>query len=128
MSSLKITNDILLAVPQRFPDSRVWRNNRLVARDAKRTISAGVDGQADISGILAPKGKRLEIEVKAGKDRSSDAQRDFGAMITRAGGVYVIVCTDHRTVAKEADLALIEGGYGVVLGVESLLLWLDAFV
>jgi len=127
LTSTALTNDILLKIPQRFPDSRVWRNNRLVARDAKRTISAGVDGQADISGILAPKGKRLEIEVKFGKDRSSDVQRNFGTMITRAGGIYIIVCTDERTCMKECLFA-IDGGYGVVLGTEELMLLLDTFV
>jgi hypothetical protein len=56
-----------------------------------RRVQAGIDGQADISGIVGPSGKRLELEVKCGKDRQSLEQIAFERMIRERGGVYVLV-------------------------------------
>lgn len=55
-----------------------------------RRVSAGIDGQADISGIVGPSGKRLEIEVKAGKDRMRPTQNAFRHMMATHGGIYII--------------------------------------
>jgi len=46
-------------------------------------------GTADISATV--KGRSVKIEVKIGKDRQSDAQKDYQAQIEKAGGVYIIV-------------------------------------
>jgi hypothetical protein len=85
-----ITAGILLAIPERFPGSRAWRNNAVVANIEGRVIRAGIKGQADITGILAPSGRRLEIEVKAGKDRMRPEQIAFRDAVMAAGGVHVI--------------------------------------
>lgn len=96
-----ITAGLLEELPKRYRFMRVWRNNRVktmaIGRGGQpRMISAGVDGQADISGILAVPtpggliGIRLEIEVKAGKDKQSDAQKNFQRMIEGFGGIYIL--------------------------------------
>jgi hypothetical protein len=47
-------------------------------------------GEADIDGIVGPHGRRLAIEVKAGRDKQSEAQRSFQKMIESHGGIYII--------------------------------------
>ncbi len=90
----KITAELLIEIPKFF-HCRVWRNNRVKAmvtgRGGKpRMVDAGIDGQADISGILAPSGKRIEVEVKAPGDRQSEVQKAFQAMIQSHGGIYIV--------------------------------------
>jgi hypothetical protein len=48
----------------------------------------GTKGTADISATI--KGKSIKIEVKYGKDRQSEAQKEYQATIERSGGVYFI--------------------------------------
>ena len=48
----------------------------------------GTNGTADISATI--KGKSIKIEVKYGKDRQSEAQKEYQATIERSGGVYYI--------------------------------------
>lgn len=128
MTANAITREILLAIPQRIPGARAWRNNTgaavpyaaiqaairlLVAGRVEeclqhlrhqRPIAFGIAGQADITGILPPDGRRLEIEVKADGDRHREAQQVFGSMVQRCGGVYVV--------ARSVDEALkvLKGG------------------
>lgn len=49
----------------------------------------GTVGSADISATI--KGRAVKIEVKIGKDRQSEAQRQYQAAIEQAGGLYFIV-------------------------------------
>ena len=55
----------------------------------KRIPSSGTKGTSDIKAII--QGRMVAIEVKIGKDRQSEAQKDYQAMIERAGGIYWIV-------------------------------------
>jgi hypothetical protein len=48
----------------------------------------GTNGTADISATI--KGKSVKIEVKYGKDRQSEAQKDYQLTIERSGGIYYI--------------------------------------
>ena len=50
--------------------------------------TTGTKGSADISATI--NGRSVKIEVKAGRDRMSAAQRQYQADIEKAGGVYVI--------------------------------------
>lgn len=54
----------------------------------KRIKSSGTNGTSDLKAIIF--GKMIAIEVKFGKDRQSQAQKDYQAMIERAGGIYLI--------------------------------------
>jgi hypothetical protein len=112
----KLTADLLIAIPQRFPHLRVWRNNRLNAmvtgREGKmRRVNAGVDGQGDISGVAGVSigtvlaGVRIEIEVKAGRDKQSDKQKAFEHLMRSHGAVYLI-CRDVEQCLTELGAAL----------------------
>jgi len=46
------------------------------------------NGTADISSII--NGKSVKIEIKIGKDRQSQAQKDYQTATERAGGIYLI--------------------------------------
>lgn len=48
----------------------------------------GTVGSADISATIG--GRSVKIEVKIGKDRQSEAQRQYQAAIEQAGGLYYI--------------------------------------
>ena len=88
-----LTAMILIEVPKRFPaGTRCWRSSVLVGRALHddRILRAGLKGQSDISGIMAPSGRFLAIEVKVGKDRMRTHQEAFRSMILRAGGIHVI--------------------------------------
>lgn len=47
------------------------------------------NGTADISATI--KGRSVKIEVKIGKDKQSEDQKDYQAEVERAGGIYIIV-------------------------------------
>ncbi len=48
----------------------------------------GTDGTADLSCVIA--GKPVKIEVKIGRDKQSDKQKQYQASIEKAGGLYFI--------------------------------------
>jgi hypothetical protein len=54
----------------------------------KWTPGQGTKGTADISATI--RGRSVKIEVKYGKDRQSDAQKQYQEMIEKAGGTYYI--------------------------------------
>jgi hypothetical protein len=85
----ELVHDILLALGA-LPDARIWRNSVGAARplhNPARVLRFGLKGSADISGIVLPFGRRLEIEAKTGSGQPSKEQRSFLAMINRMGGV-----------------------------------------
>lgn len=55
--------------------------------------SKGAKGSADIAATIPPLGRRLEVEIKYGKDRQSDFQKDFQKEVESMGGIYIIVKT-----------------------------------
>jgi hypothetical protein len=57
----------------------------------KRIKSSGTKGTSDLKAVLY--GRMIAIEIKFGSDRQSQAQKDYQAMIERAGGQYWIVKT-----------------------------------
>lgn len=83
------------------PQVRLWTNNRGVAKFGDRHVMFGVKGQADLSGILAPNGRRLEIECKSPDDEQSEDQKHFEAMISRFGGLYILAFS-----LRDCDIAL----------------------
>ncbi len=54
----------------------------------KYTPSTSTKGSADISAII--KGRSVKIEVKFGKDKQSDAQKQYQLAVESAGGIYYI--------------------------------------
>jgi hypothetical protein len=113
MTANQITAELLLRIPERLPSVRVWRSNRIKAKAVgrggrMRMVNAGIDGQADITGIARVRygglskmaGVRLELEVKAGRDAQSEVQKNFQKMIEDLGGIYLL--------ARDVDRALEE--------------------
>ncbi len=80
-----------------LPGCWCWRSNTGVARGHVRF---GLPGQGDISGLLSPHGRRLEVEVKDAKGKQNPAQVEFQRRIEERGGLYVL--------ARDVDQALVE--------------------
>lgn len=105
MAEKAIQNAILAAFGGR-PYLRLWRANVGVARplhDARAVVRYGVNGQADLSGILAC-GRRLEVEVKDKGERiaADSPQARWRSMIEKFNGLHV----EARSVADvEAAVA-----------------------
>lgn len=83
------------------PSLRIWRQNTGGALLKDRFVQFGTPGQGDISGLLLPHGRRLEIECKTERGRQTAEQVSFQAMIERFGGLYVLA----RSV-EDVDAAL----------------------
>lgn len=87
---------LLLALNRRS-DVRAWRQNTGSVQVYARGRVVGVfhagppTGAADISGIVAPWGIRLEIETKGAKTEDRAAQEAWGLMIQKLGGLYLKV-------------------------------------
>lgn len=120
MTANFLTQEFLLLASREWPDAMLWRNNRIKAkalgRDGHlRMIEAGIDGQADITGCIPVAvngrkiGVRVEIEIKAGRDKQRDTQVTFEHAIKRAGGIYLIVHDAAKGVAC-LNLLLIDMG------------------
>lgn len=91
---------LILSTWGAHPALRIWRANTGVGwfangQPARKTdrgaypVRFGTPGQGDISGLVLPSGRRLEIETKA-KTKQSDDQKSFERMIKNFGGLYVL--------------------------------------
>ena len=69
-----------------------------------RAIQFNIRGAADISGILAPDGRRFELEVKTPSGRQTKEQRSWQAMIELHGGAYHIARSADEAEAIIRDL------------------------
>lgn len=68
----------------------VWRNSTgALKKDDGRLLRFGKVGAADVLGCLGD-GRLIACEIKVGRDRLSDAQRDFKEQVQARGGIYVI--------------------------------------
>lgn len=87
-----IVRDIIAAY-EGHPRIKLWRQNTGAIRRGSRFIRFGTVGSADITGIMDG-GRRVEVECKklgnkTHKDRIK-AQADYGDMIRKHGGVYIL--------------------------------------
>lgn len=90
-SEAEIQRAIMLAFGA-DPRLRLWRANTGTAKDpiTGRVVRFGTPGQADLSGLILPLGRRLEIEVKSATGKQSEDQISFQRMIESFGGLYVL--------------------------------------
>lgn len=90
MNEHVIQSRILLEIGS-IPWLRVWRNNTgaLLDRNGK-LVKFGLQGSADILGIMKPQGRFLAIEVKTEKGRQSESQKRFQQMVEDMGGLYIL--------------------------------------
>ena len=90
MTEQELVQQILLEFGARS-DLRLWRANTGAAvRRGGGLVRFGVPGQADISGIMRPSGRRIEIECKTTRGTQSKDQRAWQRMIEWAGGLYIL--------------------------------------
>jgi len=88
ISEAAVQNDILVAVSA-LPDALFWRNNSgRLPTGGGRWIAFGVPGSPDIIGVF--RGRFVGFEVKSGRNKLSESQKNFREAFLRAGGVYVI--------------------------------------
>lgn len=131
----EVQNAILRALAR--SDLRAWRNNtgkaipiatvrRMLCEVAAgkspeaaltgaRLLSFGIDGQADITGILGPEfgtyeGCRLEVEVKSKTGRLREEQKNFKAMISAMGGLAVVARSADEVLNALAAAKVSGGG------------------
>lgn len=73
----------------RDPDLVLWRNN--CGFDPERRVRYGVGspGGSDLVGIF--RGRAVFVEIKTATGRQTAEQRDFEALVTARGGVYVVL-------------------------------------
>lgn len=90
------------------PGYRVWiQNNGVipVKNTAGKTVSyfdAGVpNGASDISGIVAPEGWRIELELKGQRTKHSDAQKNWAKQMEKLGAVVAFYRIDAKRSLEE---------------------------
>ena len=90
MNEHVIQNRILLEIGS-IPGLRVWRNNTgaLLDRNGK-LVKFGLQGSADIIGMMKPNGRFIAIEVKTQKGMQTASQRRFQKMVEDMGGHYIL--------------------------------------
>lgn len=100
MTEVQLLHAILLTLGARN-DCRIWRVNVIVAQDRAtgRVVRSSQPGAADISGILKPSGRRLELEVKSENGRVRPEQAAFLKMVREHGGVAEVVRSVEEAVA-----------------------------
>lgn len=98
----KLVDDILFSIGSN-PRIRIW--TRQVGFDYMRKIKFGVEGEADLQGIIAPTGRMLSIECKTGKGKLNAAQKRWRAMVLKFGGLY-IEARSLQQVIDEVEKAL----------------------
>jgi len=73
----------------RINNQGTWVREKAHVNGGYYRPSTQAKGIADIDSLI--KGRKVAIEIKIGKDRQSEAQKEFQAKIERAGGHYWIV-------------------------------------
>ena len=56
----------------------------------ERFVQFGRKGQADITGLIPPHGRRIEIEGKTGDQKPNDDQRKFLREVRDFGGIAIV--------------------------------------
>jgi hypothetical protein len=99
MDSNTLTRSLLLAISERYqPACLMFRLNVIVAMGKRGCIRSAPNGSPDLIGAI--QGHPVAIEIKAGKDRLSPAQRAFRDAWQRSGGIYIV--------ARDVDLTMCE--------------------
>lgn len=102
----KLVDDILIAVGS-MSNVRLWKNATGAARafdNPDRVMSFGLKGSSDLLGIIMG-GRFLAIECKTGSAVQSKEQKNFEAMISRFGGIYILARSVKEAVDKVTGAA-----------------------
>jgi hypothetical protein len=85
----------LRSVLWKIPGVTVWRQNsgKMLAEDRvtgkRRGFEGAPKGAADITGLLAPEGTRIEIETKGKRGKMRADQIKWAVKIQNGGGIYL---------------------------------------
>lgn len=122
MKETPVLKKIMLALGC-LPYLRIWRNNtgqlwsgrQIIKIDRKGAmlvdtgdivikeaypVKFGLPGSADLIGILAPAGRFIAVEVKGAKGRQRANQKNFEAMVTAMGGIYILAQSTEEAQAR----------------------------
>lgn len=85
------TSDLTANILQylRLRGAMAWRNNTGAMKTLKGYVKFGQPGSGDIFALY--RGRFYSIEVKTGKDRVRDNQRDWIEAIQAHGGIAIVV-------------------------------------
>lgn len=91
----KFQGALMFALGSR-PDIRVWprKVGMAIPLHGDRPVYYGIKGESDLDGIVSG-GRRLSIEIKTGSGRRSSDQINWGNMVTKFGGLYVLAHWDY---------------------------------
>ena len=81
-----------------YPRGLFYRRNTGAMNDGKQMIRFGLPGMADIGGIIDS--RAVEIELKFGKGKQSEAQKNWEQAVRKAGGIYIIAYTVEEVLMK----------------------------
>lgn len=94
---LTVESDVVAAILKHYekhPTVKIWRQNSGAVRRRGRMVQFGKKGAGDLTGIIAPSGRRIEIECKKSGNRTkpdhAQKQQEYADMIRANGGVYVL--------------------------------------
>jgi hypothetical protein len=98
-----LTNDLRVALSAKYGRGAYFDRYNVIAMqtDTRGMIKSCQKGTADLLGVI--KGYAVAIEVKAGKDRQRESQKNFQECWERAGGVYLI-CRNVEETMEALDL------------------------
>lgn len=104
MSESLIQDRIRLALGV-MPGLCLFRNNIGMAEQRGHKIRFGVGGPggSDLIGIY--RGRFLAVEIKTAVGRQTEEQRTFEALITRLGGIYVVLRSVDEALRWFAELS-----------------------
>lgn len=104
MSESLIQDQIRLALGA-MPGLCLFRNNIGMAERRGHKIRFGVGGPggSDLIGIY--RGRFLAVEIKTPVGRQTEEQRTFEALITRLGGIYVVLRSVDEALRWFAELS-----------------------
>ena len=98
-----LTNDLRVALSEKYGrDAFLQRVNVIaMATTTRGMVKSCQKGTADLLGVIS--GYAVAIEVKAGKDRQRESQKNFQECWERAGGVYLI-CRSVQETMEALDI------------------------
>ena len=74
-----------------IPSIRIWRSNSGAAKNAAgRLVRFNFKGYPDITGLIAPHGRALFIEVKSPTGRQTEEQKMFQRIAEKYGALYIL--------------------------------------
>ena len=95
-----LTNDLRVALSAKYGLEAYFDRYNVIAMrtDTRGMVKSCQKGTADLLGVIS--GYAVAIEVKAGKDRQSESQKNFQECWERAGGVYLICRSVKETMEQ----------------------------